>query len=90
MSKEKSEYIATPDDIKREMNWPLCREATNLPFWLEAFYYTDTKYLWLNGKDYEITKVTLWNLWEANALVFGVIEAFRQIQSQMFDLWIID
>ena len=88
MNKEKSEHIATPDDIKRVMNWVDCRQATNLPFWIKAYY--GNKRLSLYWKDYEITKVALSNLWEANSLVFGVIEAFRQIQSQMFDLWIID
>ena len=89
MSKEKPEYIATPDDIKRELeDREYCRQATNLPFWIEAYYGNNS--LSLYWKDYEITKVTLGNLWEANSLVFGVIEAFRQMQSQMFDLWIIE
>lgn len=90
MNKEKSEYIAFPDDIKRATDWENYRKAIDLPFWMEALYDANTNYLALYGKDYEITKVTLCNLWEANSLVFGVIEAFRQIQSQMFDLWIID
>ena len=90
MKKEKSEYIATPDDIKRATDWENYRKAIDLPFWMEALYNANTNYLALYGKDYEITKVTLCNLWEANALVFGVIEAFRQMQSELFNLWFIN
>ena len=67
MSKEKSEYIAFPDDIKRATDWENYRKAIDLPFWMEALYDAGTNYLALYGKDYEITKVTLCNLWEANS-----------------------
>ena len=90
MNKEKSKYIATPDDIKRVMDWENYRKAIDLPFWMEALYDANTNYLALYGKDCEITKVTLSNLWEANSLVFGVIEAFRQMQSELFNLWFIN
>ena len=84
--KEKADYIIYPDDIERKDG-----ETTNLPFWLHGYYDIWTKwYLALYWKDYEIIKITLHNIQEANCIILWVIEWFRQVQSELFNLWIID
>ena len=95
---KKSEYIIKPEDIEWVSSADIkdriikrqYYQAINLPFWLEAFYETEWNYLALYGKDYEIIKIYLNNIQEANCIILWVIEWYRQIQSELFNLWIID
>ena len=79
--------ITEPSEIKWIWIDSWHYEVYELPFWLNALYTNDV--LSLYGKDYLLTRVSVNNIEEANCVIYWVIEAFRQVQWSLFELWII-
>lgn len=88
-----SEYVINQNSIKRKeiamLNKEPYKEAVNLPFWLSAYYREDW-HLALYWKDYDILRGQVNNIQEANCIILWVIEGFRVVQSELFNIWIIE
>lgn len=79
--------ITEPSEIKWIWIDSWHYETYELPFWLNGLYSNDV--LSLYGKDYLLTRVSVNNIDEANCVIYWVIEAFRQVEWSLFELWII-
>lgn len=88
--------IVYPEDIERgwgvdldSLEWEENLYTTNLPFGLKGYYNSDKSFA-LYWKDSELVKQKDLTKREAECVIIWVIEAYRNIQSMMFNEWIIN
>jgi hypothetical protein len=82
--------IITVDDIKRKSDNGNDYETVELPFWLEWFYNKKNKRLSLYNKQTDIVKQSWLTHREASCIIFWIITLYREIQSELFEFWLIE
>lgn len=79
-------YITEPEDIVWSKTDTECEIADNLPFKLIAYFEWDGLAVYSTTDLVKIHNVTKR---EANCIIFGIIQAYRELNSVLFEEWII-